>query len=203
VEVIMTEPEELRGRIQKEISELTAVINGIIDTFRTMKSPLEETHEQVPKATVQLDRISQQTEAATHRMLDTIESITQREEEVINELGSLKSLAGTAGDSGKEKILAELISKANANLDGAYLIMESLQFQDITAQQINHAASLLEDIEARLHQILALLEGKSLDDRDAHSSTKKVRVFDPHADMGRKKTEQADVDSIFVKAGKK
>ncbi len=199
----MTQPEVLRGRIHKEIRELTAAINGIIDTFRTMKSPLEKTHEQVPKATTQLDKISQQTEAATQKMLDTIELITQREEEVVNELASLKSLAETAGDKGKNKVFGELIQKANANLDGAYLIMESLQFQDITAQQINHAASLLEDIEARLHQILALLDGKSLDEEDSHASTKKVRIFDPHADMAEKKAEQADVDSIFVRAGKK
>ena len=41
----------------------------------------------------------------------------------------------------------------------AFSIMDTLQFQDITSQQMNHAASLLEDIEVKLNKIVQVLEG--------------------------------------------
>lgn len=191
--------EVLKNKIQQEITELTSAINGIIDTFRKMKSPLVETHEKVPQATVQLDKISEQTEAAAHQMLDRVEQITQREGDVIQGLEQLKEEADTAQQTSIAKAVGEIIVKANENLDDAYMIMDALQFQDITAQQMNHAASLLEDIEGRLQVILATLNGEeALGDEE--SPKKKVRVYDPHADLFDKKTDQSAVDSIFDKA---
>ena len=178
---------------------MTSAINGIIETFRKMESPLVETHEKVPQATVQLDKISEQTEAAAHQMLDRVERITQREGDVIQGLEHIREEAENARQISIAKAVGEIITKANDNLEDAYMIIDALQFQDITAQQMNHAASLLEDIESRLHVILTTLNGDETQG-DGEFPTQKLRVYDPHADLFDKKTDQSAVDSIFDKA---
>lgn len=196
----MTISDALKTKIQKEVEELTLSINSIVETFRSMKSPLVESHEQVPRATVQLDKIADQTEEATHRMLDKIEEVTQRETKIIN---CLKALPAKA--SGKlsvnEAPLGPIIEMAQVNLDDVFLVMDALQFQDITSQQIQHAAALLEDIEVKLRSIVSIVTGEKSDD-NANPGNGKKRVYDPHAEFQDKRTDQNDIDDIFERAGK-
>jgi len=197
----MSDTGDLQTRIQKEILELASSINNAIQKFKELKNPLAETQEKVPKATVQLDKISEQTEAATHQMLDKIELITQREEEVIQGLTELKDWAAKnqAADAGD--MVDKLIEKANTTVGDAYTIMDALQFQDITSQQMNHAASLLEEVERKLNGIINVLHGKE-SASDPKESKKKIkpRVFDPHADLFDKKTDQSEIDSLISRS---
>jgi methyl-accepting chemotaxis protein len=68
----MSENQPLQYRIQEEITELAASVNQIVTKFRELQNPLKESSEKVPIATEQLDKISEQTEAATHQMLDRV-----------------------------------------------------------------------------------------------------------------------------------
>ncbi len=188
--------DSLQVKIQREISELTVSVSNLVDNFRKLKRPLVESQETVPQATNQLDKISQQTEAATHQMLDRIEHITQREEEVIRGIGDIKAKA-QAGDQQAVCLLADsLATKVNENLNDAFQIMDSLQFQDITAQQMDHAASLLEDLEGKLHQVLKSVSGPE-PELVPEPQARRVRAYDPHADLFEKKTNQEDIDSLF------
>ncbi|MBD3402663.1 hypothetical protein GF420_07190 [candidate division GN15 bacterium] len=203
----MSGPESLQSKIQREISELSEAVNTVVESFKQVKNPLVESQEKVPMATDQLDKISEQTEAAAHQMLDRIEQITQREEELIAGLGQIKDLA--ASNSGDEigLIVENITEKAETNLNDAYMIMDALQFQDITAQQMNHAASLLEDIEKKLKRIISALNGRAEEQKEAATpeepaSKARDRVYDPHADFVDKRTEQEDIDSLFDRAKK-
>jgi chemotaxis regulatin CheY-phosphate phosphatase CheZ len=194
----MSNPNNLQKKIQTEIVELTRSINEIIGNFKKLKNPIRESQVKVPMATNQLDKISEQTEAATNHMLDLIENISVREEEVINGLNEIKEQM----PDGNEKIsgmLDNVIEKANVNVNDAFTIMNALQFQDITSQQMNHAASLLEEIETKLTQICRVFGISS--EFEEHKD-KKERVYDPHADLYEKKTEQKDVDSLFDRVKK-
>ena len=198
----MSATDSLQTRIQREISELTDAITGLVENFKKLKRPLVESQEKVPQATNQLDKISEQTEAAAHQMLDMIEHITQREEDVINGLDSLREIAGDA--EAVNQAVDDLSTKVNENLNDAYMIMDSLQFQDITAQQMDHAASLLEDIEGKLRCIVTAVAGEHAEGLVGEAEAapqKKTRAYDPHADLFDKKTNQEDIDSLF--AGKK
>lgn len=191
----------LQSKIQQEISELSEALTRVVDSFRKVQSPLQESREKVPQATDQLDKISEQTEAATHRMLDRVEQITQREEDIIAGLGTIAgSLPADAADELK-RVVEALTEKANTNLNDAFMIMDALQFQDITAQQMNHAAVLLEDIEQKLQHILAAICGTDAAEPEPAPPARKHRdrVYDPHADFTDKQTQQEDIDSIFAK----
>ena len=192
---------DLHTRIQKVILELDSSINDIVQKFKELRNPLAETHEKVPKATVQLDKISEQTEAATHQMLDKVEQITQREEEVIQGLTELKDWAVKNQTADAGDMVDKLIEKANTTVSDAYTIMNALQFQDITSQQMNYAAFLLEEVEGKLTQIVGVLHGEQdVSEPPISKKDKKTRVFDPHADMSDKKTDQSEVDSLISRS---
>jgi len=189
----------LQARIQKEIGELTRSISGMVTSFKKLQRPLVESRDKVPQATNQLDKITQQTEAVTARMLDVVEQMTQREEDVIRGIDYIREQV-RGGDLGQVETLAQgLIQKATDNLNDAYQIMESLQFQDITAQQMDHAASLLENLENKLHGILQTLGAPGAVHGDgAAGGSRKARAFNPHADYVDRKTAQKDIDSLFA-----
>ena len=191
----MTAKEGLQARIQREIGELTESISGLVEGFKKLQRPLVESHEKVPQATNQLDKISAQTEQATHRMLDMIEKITQREEEVIGGIQQLREKAAAGDTSDIEQSCTTITQRAQQNLDDAYMIMDSLQFQDITAQQMNHAASILEEIESKLHQILSGIGAPVR--KEESDQPRRQRAFDPHADFVDRQANQADIDSLF------
>lgn len=188
----------LQEIIQKEITNLTQSVNGLVDNLHRMKSPLVESHEKVPMATNQLDKISQQTEAATSRMLDVIEQITQREQQIITGLQHIAEATTGQPIAGK---VAELSELATTNMNDAYAVMDALQFQDITAQQMDHAATLLEEIETKLKNILQTI-GADDNPQGQKEGAKKVRSYDPHADLFARKTEQSVIDSLFEKTKK-
>ncbi|MFH1687335.1 MAG: protein phosphatase CheZ [bacterium] len=185
----------LQGKIQVEIRELASSIGAIVQNFKELHSPLAESREKVPVATQQLDKISEQTEAATHRVLDLVEQIMGREEQVIDGLQKIQE----SMDDHSERIpelVAGLTDLANTNLADTYTIMDALQFQDITAQQIDHAASLLEEIETKLSRIGRVIDGDDTVQAET-DPPKKNRVFDPNADLFSKKTDQAMIDSLI------
>ena len=103
---------------------------------------------------------------------------------------------------GKTEGALELIEHASelvsANCNDTYAIMDALQFQDITSQQMDHAASLLEEIETKLKGIVGVLGGNPAQEDDSSGDTKKKkRIFDPHAHLFEKKTEQEVIDTMF------
>lgn len=199
----MSDALDLPQRIQNEIVELSSSIGGLVDSFRKLRHPLKESHEKVPQATNQLDKISEQTEAAAHHMLDIIENMTQRETEII---GLIKAVKNAVEENEVTEVAAKLekmAGVANDNLNDAYMIMDALQFQDITSQQMDHAASLLDDIESKLHVIMSSIDTEGAAESEqisiAGQPSKKRRAFDPHADLFDKRTEQKDIDSLFEK----
>ncbi|MEA2030411.1 MAG: protein phosphatase CheZ [candidate division Zixibacteria bacterium] len=192
--------EKLYGKMQSEVIALASSINEVVGKFKELHSPLTESREKVPKATEQLDKISEQTEVAASQMLDKVEGITQREDDVIQGLNGIKEKVASGNLTEIVPMIDTLIEKANTTSEDAYIIMDALQFQDITTQQMNHAASLLEDIEERLHSIVGVIQG-SKETNDSYSepnSQRKERAYDPHADYSDKKTTQSDIDSLFA-----
>lgn len=195
------------AKVRKELEKLTGSVDIMMENLRKMEHPILESQKSLPKANKQLDKVSRQTEKATHQMLDMVEQIIEHQEKVVE---FSKEIAQNLKADLKQEDIESIIDKANQinetasnSQNNAFLIMDALQFQDITSQQMNHASSLLEEIETRLHNLLKVFEGEedvNLDNlEDDH---KKQRVFDPEADLfdGR---DQDDVDSIVSEAASK
>jgi chemotaxis regulatin CheY-phosphate phosphatase CheZ len=190
---------EITGQIRKELEELTASIGKMMDVFRQIRQPIQESSDKVPTTTKQLERVTQQTEQATQKMLDIVESITNRESDIIKAVGQLKKTiqeGGVANNSGIEKLFSDIQANADANLNDTMVIMEALQFQDITSQQIEHAVSQLEDIDTKLKALLVTTGAKK--EVSLADPVRKSRAFDPNANYAvDHTTHQQDVDELI------
>ncbi len=188
--------------LKRGLGALKSTIEDLTRSLREIQGPLNDTRDCLPKATTHLDRISSQTEQATHKVLDMVENISNQQVEIIDHLNKALNVLA---DTGKENIaVSELLEKAeevaNRSQNDAFAIMDALQFQDITTQQINHAASLLEEVDAKIAEIFGDIDetmGIESAKKDADSDKKrKVRSFDPHADMVFKHTDQSGIDNL-------
>jgi chemotaxis regulatin CheY-phosphate phosphatase CheZ len=190
---------EITGQIRKELEELTGSISKMMDVFRQIRQPIQESSDKVPTTTQQLERVTQQTEQATQKMLDIVESITNRESEIAKAAGKLKKAipdSAVRDNPDIDKLCSGIQANADANLNDTMVIMEALQFQDITSQQIEHAVSQLEDIDTKLKALLVTTGAKK--EANAPDPTRKTRAFDPNANYAvDHTTHQQDVDALI------
>lgn len=188
------------------LSALEESIQEFLDSLKEIRAPLKDSSSALPKATSQLDRISEQTQVATNKVLDLVDDIANSQNEIIKTLNEVINLVADDSSS-TEAISGKLESAeecANRTLNDTYTIMDALQFQDITTQQMDHAASLLEDVEGKLNGIIGeISSGDNPNESSEPVAPKKVRAFDPHADMEFKHTDQSGVDDIISSSKEK
>ncbi len=194
----MEDTKDLVGKIQEELQGLTDSITDVVQTFKKMQAPISESREKVPQATQQLEKITEQTEEAAHQMIDKVESISRISDEIVQEIADLRQALPATYFKNRSRIrdkVSSIEAKAQQNLDDAFVILNALQFQDITSQQVHHASSLMEEIENRLHQLLDVFDGKG--GIEELQSFVRQRVYDPNASFSNKQGTQDDVDSLI------
>ena len=167
----------------------------VIETLRILRrtrSALERaTVEQVQATQQKLREVSSTTELAATDMLDGLDR-------AIAMVDRLEALAADRQDDEESKnVRAELREEL-------YRLIVVLQFQDIAAQQLSYASSVLRNVEQRLERVVGLLdeadlvsspdsEGEAPD--QAHERT---RTYDPAASMLDAEDRQALADEIFT-----
>jgi len=193
---------KMTEKIRQELKELTTSISTMMDAFRKIRQPIQESSIKVPTTAHHLERVTEQTERATHKVLDMIEAITNRESQISSWAKEIKeSITDEKLSSNvqNDKLLEDIIANAEDNLNDSYNIMDALQFQDITTQQIDHAISLLDDVEDKLMSMLQTVGVKSADDSKIRP-IRKVKAFDPNAGFSADNpTQQQEIDKIISK----
>ena len=197
----MSQEDYNKDLVQQEIMAITDKITALLDNYRELCQPLEESQRKVPNATQQLDKITEQTEAATQRMLDTVEHLTLRQEEMIAQIDAVAQNI-TEMMPEQKSILDQIMTMAKSNNDDAYQILDALQFQDITAQQVNYAIELLQELEFKLAKVVKTMQGEIFDP-ESRDYDITPRAYDPHADLINRKTDQVDIDNLFEMNKKK
>jgi chemotaxis regulatin CheY-phosphate phosphatase CheZ len=89
--------------------------------------------------------------------------------------------------------------------DELFQVMTHLQFQDITTQQLNHAASIIQDMEHYLDEFAELFDVTtfgSMREPEAERAQGYVRAFDPCATTRDAEKRQAIVDQLLTVAEK-
>ncbi len=198
----MSETVMVSSKIHEEIRELTQSVDRMAEAFRTLQSPIEESRKQVPEATMQLERINKQTEEATHRVLDMVEQITNDAGNMIQDLKALRKALPATYFKNRSKVrdVFEHMEKvASSSQENAFAIMDTLQFQDITAQQMDHTAHLLDEVETKLHSIKGLF-GEEISDEQEEMVISKKRAFDPNARYQDSSESQLQVDKLIESA---
>lgn len=189
------------NKIYQELKELSESVSMMAQSFRQLQHPIEESRQQVPKATQQLEKVNQQTEEATHQMLDMVEELTTNSMEILQNLKMLRKALPATYFKNHSKVrdtFERIETIAAKSQENAFSIMNALQFQDITAQQIQHASHLLDDVETKLHSIRGFFDHG--EDKE-HTIIHKKRAFDPDAKYNTSSETQQDVDNLLSTIG--
>jgi chemotaxis regulatin CheY-phosphate phosphatase CheZ len=161
-------------------------INSVLQNLRHSRDVLQQTTlDKLQHTNDKLREVSSATELAATDMLDGLDRALVMVDE-------LEGVDGTNSDHAAE---------VRGNLrNELFSLMTCLQFQDITAQQLNYASSVLVEMEHRLTELARIF------DPDRHGFQQLVvaadeppqTTFDPAATTADAEQRQALVDEIFT-----
>jgi hypothetical protein len=161
----------------------TGEIAQVLCTLHTSREALQgATLQEIHYSTVKLGEVCSATEAAASRMMDGLE----RAHSLVDHLDELDGAGDCVIESAavREKIRDEL-----------FALMGSLQFQDITSQQLGHVSQMLRDIERRLHAVSSLLSGGRTE--AIVISGEQLPTFSESASTQNSFERQATADALF------
>lgn len=198
--VLIQKADELRSLFvlgQKVIPFLEDIFNFLKDTqplFEEINQSINENLQKMPSASMQLSKVTQESEKTTNQIMDMVDSIITNAESIekntANESNSpvkiLKLLHSAISDGKDLRPTLPMLGKAIEYLekpgqdssvqntakeivDSANAIMMSLQIQDITSQQLASVDHLIKSLQYRLKDILDKFSDKKIDEL-AHDS---------------------------------
>ncbi|MCD4651755.1 MAG: hypothetical protein K8S56_08235 [Candidatus Cloacimonetes bacterium] len=196
----MTEVRKLINNLPGTLEKSQQLIQMVIRSIQSSRSELKKSVDGLIKKTgVQLQKVTSTTEEATNKILDAAESLDIEQEKIIELIQSVKSKFKT--QSCIEDDFSQLIKMIQANQETAFTIIDYLQFQDITAQQIAAAYALLADTEKTLRSVSDMFS-----DFDSESTVKSSalldvdeKTFNPDATFRDQADVQAAIDEMFHK----
>jgi hypothetical protein len=183
---------ELIGVLMKTYRE----INGVLDGIRKGRGILQTAAmEKVQKTHAKLEEVTMTTEVAATDMLDGLDRALSLLDLVLD-FDEDSQAAIDERDNAGEELREEL-----------HRLVVLLQFQDITSQQLAHAAGVLAEVEERLEGLTRLFDLHRLDPNDdfmglgiaeKESETPPAPTFDPRASTADAEARQALADEIFT-----
>lgn len=164
-------------------------VHAMLASIRTGREHLRAaTTERLAHTNEKLDEVSSATANAALDIMDALDRAVAKVDE-------LESERVRADEEMGRLIRHEL-------RDELFAVMNHMQFQDITSQQIMHVQSLLADMEVRLADIATLFDTHSGDSVTPRAPTVSVRtrpdaqLFDPNASLSDAEARQALADAI-------
>lgn len=175
---------DLPGMMLRAHAEISDILNGIRLTREAIQA---HTVERIRDSKDRLVDVSATTESATIELMNGLD----RSLELIN---SLESGARAQADHGGFEALRSQVSA----------LYNHLQFQDITAQQLNGVTASLLEIELRMSAVSAIFDhgvvaAKAALPRDAFAPAPSSAglAYNPDASMHHSRADQAMVDAAF------
>lgn len=206
--ILATLSENRHHGLYREIGGIArALHNSLRDFVRVMDPSLREmVEEKIPDSGNRLEHIIKLTESAANTTLDHVESLQKRNEKDQGRLATIhEMLTGLhpLGENAQKKLdaavnlvqeLLESTQKSHADL---IRILTAQDYQDLTGQIIMKIMALLEDLEAKLVQLIAKFGVKV-------EKTKKAKeeLYGPaHEDVQDALHSQSDVDALLAEFG--
>ncbi len=162
-------------------------INDILDGIRLTRQAIEaHTVDRIRDTKDRLNDVSATTENATLELMNGLD----RSIELINSLETEST--GQADGSGFTELRGQVSTLYN-----------HLQFQDITAQQLQGVAQAMLEIESRMASVAALFDhgvlaaGSVLPSLPASSESSAHLAYNPDASMHRSRADQDMIDAAF------
>jgi len=189
------------GVILSVMQRASSDIAQVLCTLHTSREALEGvTLQEIRDSALKLTEVVRATEVAATRMMDGLERVHDLMDR-LDEIGSqhapsehVPSEHAPSEHAPSES--AQESSEVRAKLrDELFAVMGSLQFQDITSQQLGHVSQMLCDIERRLHATSSLLSGGRSE--AVLIAGEGLPTFSESASTQHSFERQAAADSIF------
>ena len=167
------------------------IIKDIINAVGQSRVQLQGAVEGLIKQTGdQISKVTSATEEATSKILDVSDALTDKQNNLVEKIDKLIEEKPDFADA-----LEEIKNDIYEQQDDTFMILDHLQFQDITSQQLEGAFSMLGKIEEKLLMIAKLLEG--LDELSFKKMEKSTAVFDSNAEFKDQSDTQAEIDKLL------
>ena len=127
------------GQTARDIQRVLSLSASLVDSLRFMEGKLPETSHG-------LEIISQMTEDAAHKLMNTLESLMEEHEAIRKILSD-----GQMKKADQKARIEEILSSADERIMHGF---EAMAFQDLVGQNIKLIGGHLRDLESRLVQIL-------------------------------------------------
>ena len=167
----------------------TAEVYALLASIRSGREQIRSaTTDRLAISTRKLDEVSTATGKAALDIMDALDRAIAKVDQL--ETPEAMSDAGTAS------------TIRNALRDELFAVMNHMQFQDITAQQIMHVQSLLSEMEGRLTDIAAAFDmqpGHPATNAAASEKGSDDPAFDPNATLSDAASRQALADSLVTR----
>ena len=190
-------PEQGAGAVESVVLAL----HKVIDLLDRIKSAIEESSNKIPKASVQLNTVTQATELATVEILNVLDTMTQKVTDIENQIPVLEALV----PSDKERSVVEFMKNNLADVKQDTMnISIALQVQDITAQKIAAANHLIECVRVELMRELNYFEHAGVESLErkplvhAPGPVASIAVpFDKNASYEKSTEHQARINKLM------
>ncbi|MBW3630475.1 MAG: hypothetical protein KY464_14410 [Gemmatimonadetes bacterium] len=167
------------------LTRATSIINKMLESLRAGQQVLQRAAvEKLQHTNAKLHEVSSATETATTDIMDGLD----RTFVLVDQLDGKG--VGPRGPEIGAQIRDEL-----------FAVMTHLQFQDITSQQLDHASSIIRDMERYLDEFVVLLDMRGLGKlpgSEPGASLSELRAFDPCATTLDAEKRQAMVDELLT-----
>lgn len=161
---------------------------AVLKSLRTSRDLLQKSSvNQLRQTSAKLQEVTDATEVAATGILDGLD----RSIGMVDQLEGLDASGNVEAAAVRGQLRDEL-----------WQAQAALQFQDITAQQLSYAASLLAELEDRMQGLATALEADGFAEGLTADGAARVlashKAFDPNATMANATGRQALADSIFA-----
>ncbi len=184
-----------------QIANLVLFIEEVIPLLNTIHEDLHQSSQMIPIASEKLDKVTSATELATievmnivDRVIGRLNTMTLNLDEVDTVIVQEKPVLNSITE--KTTIIRKEIDGSQEDL---FSIMNALQFQDITTQQIYSIGQVIETVQKKLGQLLS-----GFDDEVLYLMKERKVAFDDKAeyDFDRSKKSQEMADEFLKQADK-
>jgi chemotaxis regulatin CheY-phosphate phosphatase CheZ len=175
-------------------------VRGIVPLLEHVKDSISESSSRIPKASMQLSKVTEATELATVEILNVLETMTSRISAGEKDLLAIDEFVKNAGNGeGKEAAQSSIASLGrllSETKDNSMNITVALQVQDITSQQIAGVSHTIESIRLQLKEALVRFDNPT-DTQTGAPEQKSVKThFDSDASFSKAPDRQDLADEI-------
>ena len=155
-QAITGDGKEVNGRLYGELGELAKYLNSIMKKVEKTEASMNSTTLDIPTVTVDISEVKRLTEEGTHRVLGFSESIQNKQDQMKSLIAGLREelKSETLNKARIEKGVQEVDAILEENDTALMDLVLALEFQDLVGQKLKKIASVLNEVQGRIMQLL-------------------------------------------------